>query len=235
MRYRSGVTASTADSWEVTMYGRGAHGSQPHHGIDPIVQVAHTITRLQGITAREVDPLESAVVTVGKVAGGTKENIIPDSAMFTVNVRTFDERRRERVLAALRRVVNAEAAASGAPEPAVSELSGFPSLVNDESVTEHTVAGLSGYRPDWDVARGEPLMGSEDFGLLGDTVGVPYCYWFIGGNDPEEHLGAETGGTTSSAPPGNHSPMFAPVQEPTLSRMVEAAVVSMLSFLGTGK
>ncbi|MGJ7906085.1 amidohydrolase [Actinopolyspora sp. H202] len=232
IRYRPGISASIADSWQVTAYGRGSHGSQPHAAIDPIVQVAHTITRIQSITSREVDPLDSAVVTIGRVAGGTKENVIPDSAMFTLNVRTLDQTQRERVLAALRRVVSAEAAASGAPEPEITELSTFPALVNDETVTHRAMSSLREFPDGGDVEPGQLLMGSEDFGLLGDAIDVPYCYWFIGGNDPERQERAEAAGTTTDLP-ANHSPLFAPVMEPTLSRMVEAAVVGMLTFLRT--
>lgn len=232
VRYRPGTSASMADSWEVTVRGRGAHGSQPELSIDPIVQVAHTITRIQGIVSREVGPLSSAVVTVGRIAGGLKENIIPDSAMFTLNVRTFDEAVRTRVLGSLRRVIKAEADASGAPEPEIKELSSFPQLVNDGDVTGRVSAALAEYWGEGSVREGEAMMGSEDFGLLGEAVGVPYCFWFIGGTDPELYAKAEAEGTLASTVPGNHSPFFAPVLEPTLPRMVEAAVVGMLAFLG---
>ncbi|GAB3300681.1 amidohydrolase [Parasphingorhabdus pacifica] len=234
VRYRPGISASMADSWEVTVRGRGAHGSQPELSVDPIVQVAHTITRIQGIVSREVGPLSSAVVTVGRIAGGLKENIIPDSAMFTLNVRTFDETVRAQVLGALRRIIKAEAEASGAPEPEITELSSFPRLVNDDDVTGRVSTALDAYWGEGSVSEGDAMMGSEDFGLLGEAIGVPYCFWFIGGTDPELYAKAAADGTLAGTVPGNHSPFFAPVVEPTLPRMVEAAVVGMLAFLGDG-
>ena len=231
VRYRAGTSASMADSWEVTVRGRGAHGSQPEMSVDPIVQVAHTITRIQAVVSREVGPLSSAVVTVGRIAGGMKENVIPDSAMFTLNVRTFDEEVRARVLSALRRIIKAEADASGAAEPEIEELSTFPRLVNDDDVTGRVSAALNAYWGEGSVREGEAMMGSEDFGLLGEAAGVPYCFWFIGGTDPELYAEAEADGTLASTVPGNHSPFFAPAVEPTLPRMVEATVVGMLEFL----
>ncbi|MBE9375277.1 amidohydrolase [Saccharopolyspora sp. HNM0983] len=229
VHYRTGTAASMADSWEVTMFGRGGHGSQPQRCIDPIVQVAHTITRIQAVVAREVDPARSAVVTVGRISGGLKENIIPDSAVFTLNVRTFDERVRERVLASLRRIIAAEAEASGAPEPTITELSRFPRLINDEEATARTMAALAEHRGGSGVsAAEEPLMGSEDFGVLGEAIGVPSCFWFIGGTNPDVHAAARE---LAEDVPGNHSPLFAPDPGPTLPRMVEAAVVGMLAFL----
>ncbi|RCW45710.1 hippurate hydrolase [Halopolyspora algeriensis] len=231
VQYRTGTSASMADSWQVTMFGRGAHGSQPHLSVDPIVQVAHTITRIQTIAAREVDPMDSAVVTIGRIAGGMKENVIPDSTMFTVNVRTFDEQVRERVLDSLRRIITAEAAASGAPEPLITELSTFPRLVNDEATTTRVMTALGEFWGPDSVGEGQLLMGSEDFGVLGEAAGAPYCFWFIGGTDPELYAKAEAAGTIPSSVAGNHSPFFAPEIEPTLSRMVEAAVVGMVTFL----
>lgn len=231
--YRPGVAASMADSWKVTTHGRGAHGSQPQRGIDPIVQVAHTITRVQTVIAREIDPVESAVVTIGQVAGGIKENIIPDSAMFTLNVRTFDDQVRQRALGALRRIISAEAAASGAPDPDITELSRFPKLVNDAEATERVADALAGHFADGQVREGGRLMGSEDFGVLGDAIGVPSCFWFVGGTDPDTYHAAEERGSLEEDVPSNHSPFFAPAPEPTLPRMVQAAAVSTLAFLRT--
>lgn len=230
--YRTGTVACMADSWEVTMFGRGGHGSQPQRCIDPIVQVAHAITRIQSVVAREVDPARSAVVTIGRLVGGLKENIIPDSAMFTLNARAPDEQVHGRTLDALRRIIGAEAVASGAPEPHIAELSSFPRLVNDEETTTRTMTALSEHRGGRGVAVLEdPVMASEDFGVLGEAIGAPYCFWFIGGTDPRRHAASRESGTTSADIPANHSPLFAPDPGPTLPRMVEAAVIGILAGL----
>ena len=115
--WRTGVVTSSADSLQIRMFGRGAHGSMPEASIDPVVMAASTVIRLQTIVSREVGPTDSAVVTIGVLQAGTKENVIPDDAIIKLNVRTFDEGVRKHVLAAIERIVNAEAAAAGAPKP----------------------------------------------------------------------------------------------------------------------
>ena len=115
---RAGAITSAADSLQIRLFGRGAHGSMPQASIDPVVMAAATVLRLQTIVSREVAATEAAVVTVGSLQAGTKENVIPDEAVIKLNVRTFDEGVRKRVLAAIERIVNAEAAASGAPQAA---------------------------------------------------------------------------------------------------------------------
>lgn len=114
------------------MFGRGAHGSMPQASIDPVVMSASTVLRLQTIVSRELAPNEAAVVTVGSLQAGTKENVIPDEAVIKLNVRTFDEGVRKRVLAAIERIVNAEAEASGAPKkPEITTLDRYSLVKND--------------------------------------------------------------------------------------------------------
>lgn len=120
---KSGVITSTGDTFEIRLFGRGGHGSMPHATVDPVVMAAAVVMRLQTIVAREVPPLESAVVTVGSLQAGAKANVIPDEAVIGLNVRTYDDEVRTRVLDAIRRIVESEAAASGAPGPPKSLLS----------------------------------------------------------------------------------------------------------------
>ncbi|HSU30493.1 MAG TPA: amidohydrolase, partial [Bryobacteraceae bacterium] len=98
---RPGATTSAADSLQIRLFGRGAHGSMPEASIDPVVMAAATVLRLQTIVSREVAANESAVVTIGVLQAGTKENVIPDEAIIKLNVRTFDEGVRKRILAAI--------------------------------------------------------------------------------------------------------------------------------------
>jgi amidohydrolase len=114
---RAGAITSAADSLQIRLFGRGAHGSMPQASIDPVVMAAATVMRLQTIVSRELAAAEAAVVTIGSLQAGTKENVIPEEAVIKLNVRSFDEGVRQRVLAAIERIVNAEAAASGAPRP----------------------------------------------------------------------------------------------------------------------
>ena len=128
---RSGPITSAADSLQIRLFGRGAHGSMPQAAIDPVVMAAATVMRLQTVVSRELAATEAAVVTIGVLQAGVKENVIPDEAIIKLNVRTYDENVRKRVLAAIERIVNAEAAASGAPRPPeITPLDRYPLAVN---------------------------------------------------------------------------------------------------------
>jgi amidohydrolase len=220
-----GAAMTMADSLKVTILGQGSHGSQPQDSIDPIVLGAHMVTRIQTIVSREVHPMKPAVVTIATFHGGLKENIIPASAEFTVNIRTFDPAVREQVNASLRRIIKAEAAASGAPEPLIEELYTFPLNYNDPEATADVVGELRAVLGEDTVKETAPLMGSEDFGALGEAIGVPSVFWFFGGHSRQT---LDAGGPV----PMNHSPFFAPVMEPTLSTGVHAAVAAILSKVG---
>lgn len=221
-----GTAMAMADAWKVTVRGKQAHGSQPESSIDPIVLGAFMITRLQTVVSREIAGSDMAVVTVGRFAGGLKENIIPDSAEFTVNVRTFDEGVRETVLASIRRIILAEAQASCAPEPEIEELYTFPRCVNDADAAEQVIAALRDELGEDSVTVKGPVTGSEDFGLFGDAIGVPYVYWFFGAYSESKFDGG-------AVPAGNHSPHFAPDDVDTcLSTGVRAALSALLCRVG---
>ncbi|WP_440103449.1 amidohydrolase [Glutamicibacter mishrai] len=210
-----------ADSLEVTLYGKQAHGSQPQDSIDPIVLGANIITRLQTITSRELNPLDSAVVTCGSFHAGLKENIIPDSAVFTLNIRTLTEEVRAKVLAAVTRIINAEAVASGAPQPKITELYTFPRLYNDPQHTEQLVGALGEEFGEEQIRLAPPAMGSEDFGALADAIGVPNVFWMFGGADPKD-----------PSPAVNHSPFFLPEYHGALDTAVRAAVAGLMHYVG---
>ncbi len=220
-----GTAMAYADSLKVTLYGEQSHGSQPQDSIDPIVQGAHIVTRLQAIVARELDPRRAAVVTVGTFHAGLKENIIPATAEFTLNIRTMDDDVREHVLAAVRRIITAEAAASGAPEPRIEQLYRFPRNFNDPAETAAVTEVLRGALGVDRVRAAEPMMGSEDFGTLPGALGVPSVFWFYGGFDQET--------VDSGTMPVNHSPRFVPVPEPTLWTAATAALAAIRSRLGS--
>lgn len=223
--YTSGDAMAMADSWKVTLHGEGSHGSQPQDSIDPIVLGAHIITRLQGIVSREIDPRAAAVVTVGTFHAGLKENIIPASAKFTLNIRSLDPDTRETVLAAARRIIKGEAATSGAPEPTIEEISTFPRNYNDPEETAAAVAAMQQEFGEDAVIEAPPAMGSEDFGILASSIGVPSVLWMFGGHSQER--------LDSGQVPVNHSPYFAPVLEPTLTSGLRAVLSVLMSKLGS--
>ena len=221
----SGPAMSYSDAWKVTVKGRGGHGSQPHDTIDPVVLGAHMVVRIQSLVSREVPAQQAAVITIATFHAGLKENIIPATAEFTVNMRNLDAEVRDRLLAGLRRVILGEAMASGAPEPEIEELYTFPLLVNDPDETATVVSVLRDALGEAQVLEKPAVMGSEDFGALPDALGVPGVYWFFGGHPPEVLEADEPF-------PTNHSPFFAPVMEPTLSTGTEAAYRVLMARLG---
>jgi len=229
--WRSGIAMAAADSFEIKLFGRGSHGSRPQAGIDPVVMAASVVLRLQTIVAREVDPSEQVVVTVGSLHSGTKENIIPDQASIKLNVRTFSPDIRQRVLDSIRRIATAEATASNAPRPPeFRPLNQFPMLVNDPEAMGRTINALTRHFGEKRVVERPPVNASEDFGLFGTAAGVPSVFWTFGGLDPAYVEAAEREGRLPEIPV-NHSPLFAPIIEPTISTGVEALVAGALTWL----
>lgn len=228
---RWGAITSAGDSFEIRMFGRGAHGSMPQSSIDPVVMAAATVLRLQTIVSRELAPTDAAVVTVGSLQAGTKENVIPDEAVIKVNVRTFDEGVRKRVLAAIERIVNAEAEASRAPKkPEITLLDRYPLVKNDPEATKRAIEAFRSHFPAERVRDAQPTTASEDFGSFGTEWQVPSVFWFVGGTDPEMYANAQKAGSVADIPT-NHSPRFAPVIHPTLEAGVEAMVVASQAWL----
>lgn len=221
-----GTATAMANSLEVTVRGKQAHGSQPENAIDPIVLGAFMITRLQTIVSREISGQDMAVVTVGTFSGGLKDNIIPGSAKFQLNIRTFDEDVRENVLSAVRRIINAEAEASGAPKPIIREMYDFPRCFNDGNLATELIDTFRNELGEDNVNVTAPVTGSEDFGWFGDEIGVPYVYWFFGGHSDEQFADGST-------PPGNHSPSFGPDAVPAmLVTGVRTGLSALMSHVG---
>jgi len=228
---RIGAITSAADSLQIRLFGRGAHGSMPQSSIDPVVMAAATVMRLQTIVSREVAAAEAAVVTIGTLQAGTKENVIPDEALIKLNVRTFDAGVRKRVLAAIERIVKAEAAASGAPRaPEITKLDQYPLNVNDADATKRVADAFRRYFPAERVRQTGPAPASEDFGSFGTEWHVPSVFWFVGGTDPDVYAQAQKAGRLNELPV-NHSPLFAPVIHPTLKTGVETLVVAAQAWL----
>ena len=215
----AGPITSAADSLQIRLFGRGAHGSMPQASIDPVVMAASVVLRLQTIVSREVAATDAAVVTVGVLQAGTKENVIPDDAVIKLNVRTFDAGVRKHVLAAIERIVNAEAEASGAPrKPEITPLDRYPLNVNDETASNRIAEAFRSYFSADRVKHTGPAPASEDFGCFGTAWQVPSVFWFVGGNDPEIYAKAKAAGKLNELPV-NHSPQFAPVLHPTWRRV----------------
>jgi len=232
--YRPGVTQSIEDNIDVRLIGRGGHGAWPESTVDPVVMAAGTVLRLQTIPSREVAAEEPVIVTVGVLRAGTRVNIIPDDAVLKINIRTFNDEVRTRVLAAVERIVKAEAAASGAPvEPEITYYDHFPLTVNDPGAARHVAEAFRDYfGADRVTELVDPLPVSEDFGSFGTEWDVPSLFWYVGGTDPELYRRAEKLGRIAEDVPTNHSSKFAPVIHPTLEAGIQTLTTASLSYLG---
>jgi hippurate hydrolase len=203
----------------------------PQSSIDPVVMAAATVLRLQTIVSREVAPSDAVVVTVGSLQAGAKENVIPDEAVIKLNVRTFDDDVRTRVLAAVERIVNAEAEASRAPKkPEITPLDRYAFVKNDPEATKRVADAFRSYFSADRVQETQPTTASEDFGSFGTGWHVPSVFWFVGGTDPDMYAKAKKAGTVADIPT-NHNPRFAPVIHPTLEAGVEALVMASQAWL----
>jgi metal-dependent amidase/aminoacylase/carboxypeptidase family protein len=188
--------------------------------------------------SREVNPLDFAVLTVSAIHAGDAENIIPSHADLKLNIRAAEPETRERVITSMKRIIEAEATASGAPTlPTLKQTTRFPFLNNDATVTnaiektfsQHFDVGPHGYDPN--ITR---IPGSEDFGILATAIGKPSCFFLYGGTDPELWDKLEKEGKLAELP-GNHSPFFTPVLQPTLRTGVDGYICVALTFLAKGR
>jgi amidohydrolase len=223
-----GIYNTNADSLRITIYGKGGHGSAPHTAIDPIVIAARTILALQTIVSREVKPSEMAVVTVGYIQAGTKNNIIPDQAELGLTVRTRKAEVRKQVLAAIARITKAEAEAAGAPRaPLIEHYEGTDLVYNDPVLAQRLKGVLEAALGKDNVVMEEPITGSEDFSYFVEQ-GIPGFYFSLGGADPEKFAAAKAAGTML---PSNHSPLFAPDVDPALRTGIVAEVAVLRELL----
>jgi len=177
-----------------------------------VVMVSSAVLRLQTLVAREIAPADKGVVTVSRLRAGQAENVIPDTATMTLNFRAYDPDVQRTLTEGARRIIDAEASASGASrQPEYTLLASFPVVVNDGALTARLAAVLDRTR------EIEPRMGSEDFGRFGTAAGAPSFFWDLG--------------CAADGSPGNHSPRFAPQINPTLPAGVNALVTAVREVL----
>jgi hippurate hydrolase len=230
----SGNALAMVDSVDVTIYGRGGHGSRPEATVDPIVIAARAVLALQTIVSRENSPFDPAVVTVGSIHGGTKSNIIPDEVKLQITVRSYKEEVRNRLLAAIARIVKAEALAAGAPkEPSVvvDEAGRGHATYNDPALTRRVSDAFAAAFGKANVVEAQPIMGGEDFGEIGDAAKIPYVMFWVGGTEPGTFAAAEAQGNLFKLP-YLHSSLWAPDRVPTLKTGTAALTIGTLALLG---
>ena len=224
--FHPGLFRSASDEITVVMHGRGGHGAKPYTTVDPVVMAARAVVGLQTIVARETDPFSPVVVTVGSIHGGSAANIIPDEVKLLLSVRSLDPKSRERTLAAIRRQLDGEAAAAGAPEPpTITIRPGTDSVYNDPATTARLAEAIRRALGAEHVVEMPAKMTSEDFSAYG-REGVKAVLLHIGASDPEQ---LHDHGIVADL----HSPRWLPKLHPTLDAMVDGEVAALRELLAS--
>jgi hippurate hydrolase len=226
--FTPGYAASNADSVDVTIFGKGGHGSAPQLTVDPIVIAARTILSWQTIVSRENNPQDPAVITVGTIHGGTKNNIIPDDVKLQLTVRSYKDEVRKHLLSAIERIVTAEAAAAGAEKkPMVEVVESVSAVYNDPALTQRLAAALEPVLGKDNVVHAASIMASDDFAEY-SRAGVPSVLLNLGAVNPAKYEAAQKSGEIL---PGLHSSGFAPDPEPALKTGILVETTAVLELL----
>jgi amidohydrolase len=223
-----GYAKANADSVRITVYGKGGHGALPNTTVDPVLIAARIAVTVQSIVSREIKPGDAAVITIGYIQAGTKNNIIPDTAQMGFTVRSYKPDVRQHLLAGIERVVKAEAMAAGAEKmPLIEKYESTSAVYNDLVLTQHLATTLESVLGKGTVVTEEPIMTSEDYSYFVDQ-GIPSFYFTLGVADPQKLAEAKSAGGQL---PSNHSPLFAPVPEPSIKTGVTAEVTILRDLL----
>jgi amidohydrolase len=227
--FGTGYTMANTESIDITVYGEGAHGASPHMSVDPIVIASLIVMDLQTIVSRNIDPQESAVVTVGSFRGGTAHNIIPDEVKLQLTVRTFKEEVRLKVHQRIREICEGVAIAAGLPKekhPTVTIPKAFtPANFNDELLIEQLRKSASIALGESRVVIAAPQMVGEDFAYYGRTEDkIPTALFWLGTVPAERLKRAETGYKL----PGLHSPFYFPEPEISIITGVKTTTSGLL-------
>ncbi len=226
--YCPGWAMANVDMIDITIRGIGSHGARPHQGVDPIVLSAQVINALQTVVSRNINPVETGVVTVGSIHGGSKHNIIPDEVKLQLTVRSYKDQVRRRMLDAIERITINTARAAGVPEdrlPVITQRAEFtPALYNDPKLTAETVAVLKAQLGEGNVIEIMPTTGGEDFSEFGRTDHEVPIFMMRLGTAP---AGSRPGGRA-----GLHSALYYPAPEPTIRTGVVAMTTAVLNLLG---
>jgi hippurate hydrolase len=225
--YKAGVNSSSADGFEITFLGRGAHGSRPQLSLDPVMMAARFTVDLQSVISREKDPAAFGVISVGAINAGSAGNIIPDQAVVRGTIRSYDPATREILKTGTARTARAVSEMARAPAPKVDFDQGASAVVNDAGIEGRTAPVFKAAFGDHAVEAQSPGSASEDYSEY-VIAGVPSLFWGLGGVDPKVIADYHAKG---QEPPGNHTPQFAPTPEPAIKTGVEAMTLAVLNVL----
>ncbi|GAB5406029.1 MAG: amidohydrolase [Aureliella sp.] len=222
-----GYSMANVDSVDITVKGKGGHGSAPETAIDPIVQAAELVMAMQTIVSREVKPSEAAVVTVGAINGGTKHNIIGDTCHLQITVRSYTQEVRTLVLAAIKRKALAIADGYAAPKPDIKLSEGTPALRNDDSLTAAAQESFRKAIGSQNVKPMAPVMGGEDFSRYG-LAGVPIVMYRLGVVSRQRLDRYKENG---QSPPSLHSAYFYPDAAEALPVGMQTMITATLDLM----
>ena len=232
--YVNGFALANVDSVDIMVPGVGGHGAYPHTTKDPVVLASAIVMRLQTLVSRELNPTDSAVVTVGSFQAGSKHNIIPDEARLQITVRSYSDAARKQLLEGIARIARGEAIAAGMPEdkmPKVTIADPYvPATFNTPALTQRVVAGLKP-RFEGRVFEVPAVMGGEDFSQFyrADRENVESLILWVGGVRAEEWAKAQKGEITL---PSLHSPFWAPDAPVVIATATEALTAATLDLMG---
>ncbi len=181
-----GPVMAAADEVILRLKGRGGHGAMPHLARDPVTLAGHLIVALQSLVAREVNPLDPAVLSIGQMQGGTAFNIIPEEVLLRGTMRTFEEKTRVYLKRRVQEVVEGLARTFQC-RAEVTWVESTPAVVNHPEVTHRVREAIRQIWPEATILP-ERTMGSEDMALF--LQRVPGCYFFVGSANPEKGLDA---------------------------------------------
>jgi len=230
----AGPIYASATTVEVRIRGVGGHGAHPEATKDPVVMAAQYVMALQTIVSRQTLPLEPAVVTVGSIHGGSKNNIIPDEVVLQLTVRAFNEEVRKNILASLDRMARGIALAAGVPDDRspivkVFEEESVPATYNDPKLAARLRTVFSSVLGDGNVTDLKPIMVSEDFGLFGlEGHQIPTVMFQLGTSSAEQLQESRRSGKPV---PQLHSSLFLPQAEPALRTGIVATASAVLDLL----
>jgi hippurate hydrolase len=217
--YVSAFSRANVDGIDIKIKGVSAHSAYPHKAKDPIVIAAQTILALQTIVSREVDPTKPAVITVGKIVGGTKRSQIPSEVQLQLTVRSYHDDVRKLLLESIQRTAVNTARAAGISEEDLPEVvhtgEGAPALYNDPGLVNLALAGIAKAIGKANVVQGQPTMGGEDFSYYGTVKpSFPLFMWTVGTVSPEDMKKALE--SEEFDLPSLHSPHYAPHPRPSI-------------------
>ncbi|OJJ08513.1 hypothetical protein ASPVEDRAFT_47662 [Aspergillus versicolor CBS 583.65] len=228
---KAGTVMSAADSFRITIYGKGGHGSMPDLCVDPVVVGSSIVMKLQTIVSREMPPSESAVVTVASFHSGATANVISNQAVLQLNVRTVSEHSRKVAVDAVYRIVKGECQMARCPkEPLFERLSQYPLSINDAGLSEKVQESFTNHFGDQHQVLEAPFAGSEDFSNLATAINKPSFFWGWSATHPDTWKKYEDG--TLDQLPSNHSSSFTTGIPGALVTGIDAMVVAALTFVG---